>query len=1381
MLRPLVGVLCLFFLFGWLPGISASQHGHHTHLHLYRRHNGTESAESDGSPKHIVEEALKALRIANKLRVENSQFNKWEFQDNTSQDKGLTDVPLSDYSDSTKNVSLAQLNRRSSINDSSALESNPKYGYTLSPAIVKAAKDVAESEKPTPWDIDYASIASKVRAKWSAGTNDTNAMVQKLSRSNGLDQYTSFGQPDGLQEPTEEGVSKRDTSSYWMASVEKNGASPYAAFGYKVWRNVMDYGAKGDGVTDDTAAINRAISDGNRCGADCKSSTRYPAVVWFPSGTYLVSSPVIQYYNTQLLGDPTNLPTILAASSFVGLGVITSDVYVGDSEEWYLNTNNFLRSIRNFKMDITRTDQSAYVCAIHWQVAQGTSLENIEFYMLQNVEGNTQQGIYMENGSGGFLADLTFVGGNFGAYFGNQQFTTSHLVFVNCKTALQVHWDWAWTMQDVVIESCGTGILLTGGAGGSASTGQSLGSFILVDAIIANTPTGIVTSLLAENSTSLLLQNVGFFNVQNSITDSVLSKVLLAGGNEVPVDNWGFGRVTNANGESSFINGANISPMNRTDSLLSTELAYVKPNFYTRRRPKYVNIRQSQIINLKTAGAKGDGVTDDTTALNSIFAAAANMSSIVYVPYGVYIVTNTVKIPVGSRIIGQAWPQIMGKGKNFQDQLHARPVVQVGEVDESGVVEIQDMMFTVSGATAGAILVQWNVHEITRGSAGLWDSHFRVGGAVGSELQGDKCPKGGGINTDCIGASALLHVTSKASAYIENSWAWVADHDLDAADEAQIDIFSGRGILIESQGPTWLYGTASEHNVLYQYQFSNSKNVIAGMIQTESPYFQSHPAAPLPIVTGGFPNDPHFDNCTISSPATCAVSWAVRIVDSSSVYILGAGLYSWFSRYSQDCLAIENCQDRAFEIEESQDLWIYNLVTKAIIEMISPVNEKPTLANDNKNGFMSSILAWLKGSTDTTGQRVFEGFTIYDTNMLPSTFSDACITALTATIKCDLQVFQFGEPQYHGTLGNDTLTDLVCDQSCGDSLARWFTNAEANCNGAVLLDHPATILGGNMWEGWNETCYKDPTTGKYCNGQFTRVASVDLMPKDEMCSYCYKTKLQMMQSSPYSYYNQRYKYNLETVIKNCGVTSNTTIPDDLSVTQPEDEPFCPDDSSYTTKDGDTCTSIALDYSVASAALYMGNQDQIRDCNQVVVGQELCLPLPCDHTYVLKSNDTCRSIEEANAAIMFDNSTKRIIPLRQVNPWIDTYCSNLQSTSWAYGKVLCLTPQSGLFNATDPVSTSYNPWGTESSGYGSWVVLPPDNATVAAGTTKHCGKWHTATTGDTCTQICVQDRITSNLFLQVNPSLQSANCTGLLIPGNAYCTGPMRGWNYTVAI
>ena len=66
---------------------------------------------------------------------------------------------------------------------------------------------------------------------------------------------------------------------------------------------MKDYGAVGDGITDDTAAINSAIADGGRCSATCGSATVLPAVVYFPQGIYLVSSSVIQYYNTQLLGD----------------------------------------------------------------------------------------------------------------------------------------------------------------------------------------------------------------------------------------------------------------------------------------------------------------------------------------------------------------------------------------------------------------------------------------------------------------------------------------------------------------------------------------------------------------------------------------------------------------------------------------------------------------------------------------------------------------------------------------------------------------------------------------------------------------------------------------------------------------------------------------------------------------------------------------------------------------------------------------------------------------------------------------------------------------------------------------------------------------------
>jgi glucan 1,3-beta-glucosidase len=74
--------------------------------------------------------------------------------------------------------------------------------------------------------------------------------------------------------------------AYWMEDVVHQGLSPYHKDPhYQVFRNVRDFGAVGDGLHDDTAAINAAISYGVRCAPQvCNQSTTAPATVYFPSG-----------------------------------------------------------------------------------------------------------------------------------------------------------------------------------------------------------------------------------------------------------------------------------------------------------------------------------------------------------------------------------------------------------------------------------------------------------------------------------------------------------------------------------------------------------------------------------------------------------------------------------------------------------------------------------------------------------------------------------------------------------------------------------------------------------------------------------------------------------------------------------------------------------------------------------------------------------------------------------------------------------------------------------------------------------------------------------------------------------------------------------------
>ncbi|KAI0820033.1 exo-beta-1,3-glucanase [Trametes gibbosa] len=733
------------------------------------------------------------------------------------------------------------------------------------------------------------------------------------------------------------------SAPFWLEQIQHRGASPFNgnSGGYQVFRNVKDFGAKGDGVTDDTAAINAAISSGNRCGNGCGQSTLTPAVVYFPQGTYIVSNPIISYYYTQLIGDAKHMPTLVASANFQGIAVIDAD------PGWYVNQNNFYHSIRNFKIDVSRMPASASGTGIHWQVSQATSLINIVFQM-STAPGNAHQGLSRPSGSsGGYMGDLVFNGGKFGMWVGNQQFTVRNITVNNADTgALQVFglWNWGWTFQGMSLaHGCLVGFDLATGA--TTKDNQGVGGEAIIDAVVTNTPIFVRNSQPSNGVLhgSLVLNNIRLNNVPTAV--GLTNGAVVLNGGTTTINSWAQGNVfTGTNPNGRFVQ-SNINAINKAGSLLDSS-----GRVFGKTHPQYADYAPDQFMSVKSQGAKGDGQTDDTAAIQAVFDKFAGCK-IIFFDAGVYVVTNTITIPAGTQVVGEAWSTILGSGNAFFDYNNPRPVIRAGTSGSQGVLEITDMVFSTRGPAAGAVVLEWNVHDPAgqQGAAGTWDTHIILGGKAGTNLQANNCPTSNAGGNNCFAAFLALHLTPSSSAYLEGLWVWTADHDLDSG--PQINIYTGRGIMSESQGPVWMIGTASEHNIIYQYYLVNAANHYMGLIQTETPYFQPNPVPPAPFI----PNSAYKDPALAPDAA-----WALTVSNSQNILVLGAGLYSFFQNYGQACLDTFNCQQQLVNVDLASSIGIYSLSSVAAQYQLS-VNGQGVVPNAaNRNGYAQTFTAWTR-------------------------------------------------------------------------------------------------------------------------------------------------------------------------------------------------------------------------------------------------------------------------------------------------------------------------------------------------------------------------------------------------------------------------------------
>lgn len=141
----------------------------------------------------------------------------------------------------------------------------------------------------------------------------------------------------------------------------------------------------------------------------------------------------------------------------------------------------------------------------------------------------------------------------------------------------------------------------------------------------------------------------------------------------------------------------------RSSSLLSDGKYFI-----TEKPPTFQEYSVDQVLNIKSVAdlpVHGDGSSDDTANINAILSQYAGCK-VIYFPAGTYIVTDTIFVPAGSRIYGDAYgTAISAIGSNYYNPDAPGTMVQVGNAGDVGVAQIVDMLFTVADVLQGCKLV----------------------------------------------------------------------------------------------------------------------------------------------------------------------------------------------------------------------------------------------------------------------------------------------------------------------------------------------------------------------------------------------------------------------------------------------------------------------------------------------------------------------------------------------------------------------------------------------------------------------------------------------------------------------------------------------------
>lgn len=392
--------------------------------------------------------------------------------------------------------------------------------------------------------------------------------------------------------------------------------------------------ATGDGVADDTAAIQQAL--------DTAKGKREHGLVFLPSGRYRITRSLIVPIGVRVFGTGPTRPVLLLAPNTPGFqeGVSTMVVFSGGDQYNVgdvpvpvptvvprskvvrdANSATFYSSMSNVDIEIGEGNPAA--AGVRFRMAQHAFLSHMEFRL-----GSAFTGVYM---AGNVMEDVHFKGGRYGIVTEKTspawQFTLLDSTFDGqAEAAIREH-EAGLTMVNVEIRNTPVGIRIDDGYGDS---------FWAKNLRLENvSQAGLVIG--AEKS---VFTQVG---LDNAVASNVPTLVRFAGSDRTIA---GKGRTYRV---ASFSHGVKVKGIETVgETATDVEIAPLAAMPATGRPAIRALPPVAEWVNVKTLGVLGDGKTDDTAAIQR----AIDTRPVLYFPVGWYIVTDTIRLKPDTVLVG---------------------------------------------------------------------------------------------------------------------------------------------------------------------------------------------------------------------------------------------------------------------------------------------------------------------------------------------------------------------------------------------------------------------------------------------------------------------------------------------------------------------------------------------------------------------------------------------------------------------------------------------------------------------------------------------------------------------------------------------------------